>query len=313
MASGNNQEENRANGQPTNAISAELSTEERYSRRFCSDDQAETALVLIEKTLGMASLDEMGLLIVSSLGMVFCDRTGCPVELKPGRLEWLIPADQKKDPYLFKRFMPGQICRLKLKAQTQTDRERNQGKIASMQNTWLVCALIEPSANHPALAAEWLRYQIPVTLTDPVLGTLKLDRDMGALTTTFPCPEPKEEEVELYLSLESDQQDTWQQIIAQGHALITRLPELYPELLTYAADELTEDANEWQDSTDEEGNHVPAITKEQFQERLTLTSVSLHDDGRFSFWFDDDDMFFGHVIEVSGTLDEGPDYAAIAG
>ena len=45
--------------------------------------------------------------------------------------------------------------------------------------------------------------------------------------------------------------------------------------------------------------------REQFIERLELDAVQISADGRFEFWFNDGDLFWGHAIHVTGSLDKG--------
>lgn len=37
-----------------------------------------------------------------------------------------------------------------------------------------------------------------------------------------------------------------------------------------------------------------------------LTEFSVSPGGRFTAWYEDDDMFWGHVVTVDGTLKKGP-------
>ena len=82
-----------------------------------------------------------------------------------------------------------------------------------------------------------------------------------------------------------------------------------------AAKNLTELANNWL-SQDEESARDPEtapITEEEFAQRILLTEVSVSPGGRFTAWYEDDDMFWGHVITVDGTLKKGPVDADIQG
>lgn len=47
--------------------------------------------------------------------------------------------------------------------------------------------------------------------------------------------------------------------------------------------------------------------------RIQPESLVLSWDGNLVAYYDDDDLFFGHVIEISGTESEGLKYANIAG
>ena len=47
--------------------------------------------------------------------------------------------------------------------------------------------------------------------------------------------------------------------------------------------------------------------------RILLTEVSVSPGGRFTAYYNDDDMFWGHSVEVSGSLKKGITYANLAG
>jgi hypothetical protein len=48
-----------------------------------------------------------------------------------------------------------------------------------------------------------------------------------------------------------------------------------------------------------------ALTPYQFQESMTLESITVSAEGSFEFFFDDGDLFWGHSIIVHGSLTEG--------
>lgn len=61
------------------------------------------------------------------------------------------------------------------------------------------------------------------------------------------------------------------------------------------------------------GDNESPLTPDQFKSRMTLQSISIHPDGDFEFWHDDGDLFWGHSIQISGSLDDGPTQADIPG
>ena len=77
-----------------------------------------------------------------------------------------------------------------------------------------------------------------------------------------------------------------------------------------AARELTDLACEWRESADDA---VPEITEESFARRIELRSITMDEDGSFSAFFDDDDMFFGHCVVAYGTLTNGVTSANVEG
>ena len=75
-----------------------------------------------------------------------------------------------------------------------------------------------------------------------------------------------------------------------------------------AAQKLTAQANEWladNDQTDRDPEKDP-ITGDEFARRIILTEFSVSPGGRFTAWYEDDDMFWGHVVTVDGILKKGP-------
>lgn len=85
----------------------------------------------------------------------------------------------------------------------------------------------------------------------------------------------------------------------------------------YAAKYLTYLANDWADADyDEENDDIiepPEIMEQEFAERIDLCDISFYSDGRFVFWFSDDDMFAGHSVTVYGDIKNGCNNTGIEG
>ena len=64
----------------------------------------------------------------------------------------------------------------------------------------------------------------------------------------------------------------------------------------FAVQEKLELANDWQEEE---------VSEEEFLERMTLESISIQPEGRFEFWHNDGDLFWGHSIQISGSVEEG--------
>ena len=81
------------------------------------------------------------------------------------------------------------------------------------------------------------------------------------------------------------------------------------DLRSFAAKELTKLACEWAESEEE----AALITEESFAKRISLSLLWVTAGGSFSACFDDDELFFGHSIIVSGSLKKGMISAKIEG
>ncbi|MCO6046682.1 DUF2262 domain-containing protein [Aeoliella sp. ICT_H6.2] len=75
----------------------------------------------------------------------------------------------------------------------------------------------------------------------------------------------------------------------------------------FAAKENLSVANDWR------LQGAPRITKSEFLQRIKPSFIIIQTDGEFKFSCDDDDMFGGHSIDISGSLQEGLTHSRISG
>lgn len=90
----------------------------------------------------------------------------------------------------------------------------------------------------------------------------------------------------------ASQLETAEQLFADAKGWAKRIAD-------FSVQEKLDLANDWR----EEG--VKAITASEFLRRMKLDSISIKPDREFEFWHDDGDMFYGHSIQVSGSLKDG--------
>ena len=152
---------------------------------------------------------------------------------------------------------------------------------------FLMTELPQPEID-PEMKAILEEQKKPVSIWVPELGTFTLNR----LVNWF------EAEVEWLgqpARLDIDREEDWDE-----------------KVRAFAAQELLDQANDWaRDAA--EGEEPEEITREQFMERLELDAVQISAGGRFEFWFNDGDLFWGHAIHVTGSLDQGPEMAQMEG
>ena len=152
----------------------------------------------------------------------------------------------------------------------------------------------------------------PVLLKDEVLGTLTLNREMSYFSGTCQW---MGKEVQISLDVEIENQASWTRTRNVMKKLLAEQETWDRSLWALAARKLTTQANEWladNDQTDRDPEQDP-ITEEEFTRRILLTEFSVSPGGRFTAWYEDDDLFWGHVITVEGTLKKGPLRADIQG
>ena len=169
---------------------------------------------------------------------------------------------------------------------------------------FLMTELPQPEID-PEMKAILEEQKKPVSIWVPELGTFTLNR----LVNWF------EAEVEWLgqpVRLDIDREEDWDACVEQVRALMADQKGWDEKVRAFAAQELLDQANDWaQDAA--EGEEPEEITREQFMERLELDAVQISADGRFEFWFNDGDLFWGHAIHVTGSLDQGPEMAQMEG
>ena len=171
---------------------------------------------------------------------------------------------------------------------------------------FLMTELPQPEID-PEMKAILEEQKKSVSIWVPELGTFTLNR----LVNWF------EAEVEWLgqpARLDIDREEDWDACVEQAKALMADQKGWDEKVRSFAAQELLSQANDWaQDAAESEDGEPEEITREQFMERMELDAVQISADGRFEFWFNDGDLFWGHAIHVTGSLDQGPEMAQMEG
>ena len=140
----------------------------------------------------------------------------------------------------------------------------------------------------------------PVTFEDEVLGEFTFNREMGwfAANVDWLGGQPL---------LTVDSGEDREQALACARSLVDQQQSWDGRVRAFAADALLEQANEGLEED------AQTITREDFLERMELSSVQVYADGTFEFWFEDDERFWGRSVHVSGTVNDGPKPARMEG
>lgn len=129
---------------------------------------------------------------------------------------------------------------------------------------------------------------------DPTLNWYEVELDWG------------EKRVQLYLSMNDC--PSADELFRTAESLWKDQHMWDQRLRKYAADQLLQLKNDaWLDEDEDD------VTADAFYQCMTTKSIVVYPHDRFQFTFDDGDLFWGHVIQVSGDLIEGPTGANIAG
>jgi hypothetical protein len=145
----------------------------------------------------------------------------------------------------------------------------------------------------------------PVTIDDDRFGTFTLDRRLD-----WYCGNANWGRKTIELNLPANDPADARAALQAAHKLWRDQPEWDRRVSEFAVQELLPIKNEsW---LNEDEGELP-YTAKQFQAKMSLTSITIDSGGAFEFWHDDGDLFWGHSIQVSGNLADGPTDADIPG
>lgn len=214
-----------------------------------------------------------------------------------------------------------------------TDAENNNGKVFNIQgetiyrlrvqeslpflaigneeiprgNTLWVRAVLESACSEERLEKILAEFRKPVILQLDTGEELLLDKSIGLFSgegywNGETCLINMDVDEEGSVTAK-DALETWSQLTANSQ-------EWDDKARKFAAEELTDNANDW---AYDENENAEEITKEDFAKRLSISEVCVSTDGNFEIFYNDDDMFWGHVVIVSGNIETGLDDAYMAG
>ena len=163
----------------------------------------------------------------------------------------------------------------------------------------LLLDLPEPGFD-PDLKAILEEQKKPVTLDTEDLGTFTLNRmyDLFQGETDW-----LEESVILGFSHEEESD----RCLDTARTLLADAADWDEKIRRLAADRLLDKVNEMA-AEDED-----PVEREEFMTRIALDSIVVTENGGFQFFFSEEELLWGNMIQVSGTLDEGPTDAQMEG
>ena len=161
-----------------------------------------------------------------------------------------------------------------------------------MNNRYMLIRVLEENASNEKLEALKEHYSKPIS-TENELGTFVLDREFSWFEGSINW---NGVEANVYLETDEEDGDTAEQAMAVLKSVIENIVDNDNKYREFAAQELTGLANEWLSESDE--SDVEEITQETFAKRMEISEVTVSPDGSLSLIYHDDDMFWGHIIEI---------------
>jgi hypothetical protein len=158
----------------------------------------------------------------------------------------------------------------------------------------------DPDPELRALASE---QQKPIVVAHPLLGQLTFDRGQNSFQTKLILAgEPIE------VAIDADGEAPDPAVLATAERFWNNQADWDHRLREFAAARLIELKNDTWLQEDEE-----PLTEAEFIKKLTANSMGFDPPDGFTIYYNDGDIFWGHAIEIRGTLSNGPQSADIAG
>ncbi len=268
---------------------------EKYGNMY--EEEVQEMLILTGENLGGAYSLTRG--IPSANFLAGADTESGEINSGEGELFWL--AEEKdRDGWIFD-LEPLTIYHIKCRKRKA---EKNKENADLLLNKYMLVEVVGRNLQNEGLLNVLSDYRKPVFIEDGQCGRFELERVYGCFSAVLPWNGG-----ECNVSLDYDGKD-----IETAKKALAAFKEIYADIARwdrdfrdFAARKLTELANDWQPGGG------ATISEENFSNRILISEFSIDEDGEYTVYYDDDDMFYGHVILVTGSLKEGMTSAKIAG
>ena len=133
---------------------------------------------------------------------------------------------------------------------------------------------------------------LPVFLDDPQFGRLSYNKSVD-----FFEGEVSYDGKSVNITLEGEENMETLRILFNGMESFSK------NAVDYAVEKLLEIGDDWcYDAWEGEDEDYVHLTAEEFARRISLETISVSEDGDFSLWYDDGEIFWGHIICVDGNI-----------
>ena len=281
----------------SNNISGKVVDE--FEKRF-GKDEMELLFLTVESAGGAAILGD-GILRPSIEFIASIDLTTGVFSKEKGRLEWLI-SDSKNHQswgYDFKKF---NIYHIKCRKNIPIDLGPNMRE--TLNNCYMVTELIDDGLSSPKLEKLKEQYLKPVYIEDNKIGKLTLNREFSWFEGNINW---LGHDCEVHLETDRDGGKSANKAFAHLRSLYADIAVWDEKFRRFAAAERIETANEW--SMDDE-----VITEEQFADMIYISTLSIDPRGKITaYYVEDKDIFGGHAIAISASVNGKLEYANLVG
>ena len=214
------------------------------------------------------------------------------ISRKTSELSWKFPNDRERPDEYLTFFEPNTVYRIIGRRHRTCDYIYPLKTLEEMDPE-------TAAVKYPPLRKVIEDYRKVQTLQSQVFGQIALNKEMNWYEGEGNwCGEP------IRFSFEVEDIRNVRRAMKRTERIFAKAEALDRKMRKAAARELTELADEWQDSDDDDCDEDdekerPAITGEEFARRLRPSEIAIDPYGEFVFYYEDDNLFFGHAVSVS--------------
>lgn len=280
-----------------------MKQEKRFMQRF--DTVEKEVLVLTQEGTSASRFDKDKFWTASVKVLAFVDiQTGELINDK-GYLEWQLTEEECKDSGKKFDLQGKTIYRLKVQ-ESLPFTNSFEGEVRKGKYLW-VKEVLERSCHEERLDMILEEYLKPVVIQPQGCEELVLDKSLGMFSGDGSW---NGDSCLVHLDVDENNAKTAKDAQSTWKVLMDNSKEWDKKARQYAAAELAECASDW--ALDEDEN-AEEITEDEFAKRMSISEICVSTGGYFDIYYHDDDMFWGHVIIVSGNIETGIDEAYMAG
>lgn len=281
-----------------------MSEKEKFESEFETEER-ELIVLVEESCMGACCLGDNYLRpsvrFIASADPV----TGC-VSKNRGLLCWLIKDDKDRKNFGFV-FEEYQIYKIRVRRALP---QETDGKNPIFDNKYMLLEILEEHVENKELE-EMKEYLLTPIVINTEYGEFELNRQFSEFEGQMFWTECT---VDVSLNTDEYNGETANKAMEIFMDIAKNKEEFDKKCKEYSAKQLLELAKEWnEEDEDEDDDEEVDITEEDFIEAITMETINISSDGSITVYYDDGDLFFGHVILVN--IDENMQYesAHIAG
>lgn len=243
--------------------------------------------------------------------LAYRDENGREVA-EPGRLSWLATDEQRESWIHDLKPLTQYVIRARRATPDPAEYAKYNLPVPDLSHHFALDEVVERDVQNHFLVERRDQWVQPVSMSTDI-GDFDLDRAFGWFSGLITRDEG---DISVTLSIDEPATlgaETCRASFTSLQAFVSDLTGIDARWRAFAAEKLTDLANDWQEDEQDEAAPEAPITAGTFAQRIRLRELSIETDGSMTAYYDDDELFWGHVILIDVASDGAPGDATIAG